>query len=141
MDSLHANQLFNTEFNKMNGIYRNLTQKYSMPECQFWILYALYTEEKPLTQSELKAYLFSPKQTVHSSIQKLTEQNFIILKETKGKKKYYSLTKEGRIFAHKTVGQVQYYEIKALDGFSEKEREQFIRLFSRYCDLLESEAL
>ena len=141
MNALHTNQLFNTEFNRMNGIYRILTQKYSMPECQFWILYALYEKEKPLTQSELKEYLISPKQTIHSSIQKLMEQNFITLTETQGKKKYFSLTEEGRKLAEETVGTVQKKEILAFEGFSEEEREQFISLLSRYCDLLEKEAL
>lgn len=141
MDALHTNQLFNTEFNRMNGIYRILTQKYSMPECQFWILYALYEKRKPLTQSELKEYLISPKQTIHSSIQKLMEQNFITLTKTHGKKKYFSLTEEGRKLAEETVGTVQKKEILAFEGFSEEEREQFISLLSRYCDLLEKEAL
>lgn len=141
MDALHTNQLFNTEFNRMNGIYRILTQKYSMPECQFWILYALYAEDRPLTQSEIKEYLFSPKQTIHSSIQKLTERKFIELKETQGKKKYFSLTEEGRRFSEETVGIVQKKEILAFEGFSEEEREQFLSLYSRYCDLLEKEAL
>lgn len=141
MDALHTNQLFNTEFNRMNGIYRILTQKYSMPECQFWILYALYEKRKPLTQSELKEYLISPKQTIHSSIQKLMEQNFITLTKTHGKKKYFSLTEEGRKLAEETVGTVQKKEILAFKGFSEEEREQFISLLSRYCDLLEKEAL
>ena len=141
MDALHTNQLFNTEFNRMNGIYRILTQKYSMPECQFWILYALYEKRKPLTQSELKEYLISPKQTIHSSIQKLMEQNFITLTKTHGKKKYFSLTEEGRKLAEETVGTVQKKEILAFEGFSEEEREQFISLLSRYCDLLEKESL
>lgn len=141
MDALHTNQLFNTEFNRMNGIYRILTQKYSMPECQFWILYALYAEDRPLTQSEIKEYLFSPKQTIHSSIQKLTERKFIELKETQGKKKYFSLTEEGRRFSEETVGVVQKKEILAFEGFSSEEREQFLSLYSRYCDLLEKEAL
>lgn len=141
MDALHTNQLFNTEFNRMNGIYRILTQKYSMPECQFWILYALYEKRKPLTQSELKEYLISPKQTIHSSIQKLMEQNFITLTKTHGKKKYFSLTEEGRKLAEETVGTVQKKEILDFEGFSEEEREQFISLLSRYCDLLEKEAL
>lgn len=141
MDALHTNLLFNTEFNRMNGIYRILTQKYSMPECQFWILYALYEKRKPLTQSELKEYLISPKQTIHSSIQKLMEQNFITLTKTHGKKKYFSLTEEGRKLAEETVGTVQKKEILAFEGFSEEEREQFISLLSRYCDLLEKEAL
>ena len=112
-----------------------------MPECQFWILYALYEKRKPLTQSELKEYLISPKQTIHSSIQKLMEQNFITLTKTHGKKKYFSLTEEGRKLAEETVGTVQKKEILAFEGFSEEEREQFISLLSRYCDLLEKEAL
>lgn len=141
MDALHTNQLFNTEFNRMNGIYRNIIQKFNMPECQFWILYALYTENKSLTQSEIKEYLCFPKQTIHSSIHKLMKQNFITLIETHGKKKFFSLTNEGRKLAEETVGIVQKKEILTFEDFSEEERELFISLFSRYCDLLEKEAL
>lgn len=126
MNSIQANYEFNILYNKMTGIYHDMVKRYNMSECQFWILYALNEENRPLTQSEIVAYLFSPKQTIHSSIQRLLEEELITLKETSGKKKYYTLTNKGKQLSKTTVYPVIQAEIQSFESITEKQRNEFI---------------
>lgn len=141
MNASQANKEFNTLYNRMNGIYRNIVRKYNMSDCQFWIFYALYIEERPLTQGELTEYLLAPKQTIHSAIQKMVDCNYILLRETSGKKKYFELTTLGHDIAEKTVKNVVQSEVNVLEKLTLEEREQMIHTITRYCDLLEKEAI
>lgn len=138
MNSKQTNYEFNVLYNKMTGIYHDIIKKFNLSECQFWILYALNVENKPLSQSEISAYLISPKQTIHSSIHKLIENDYISLKETNGIKKYYSLTKKGKQLSKKTVLPVIQIEIETFDTFSERERNQFILMFKKYNEKLDA---
>ncbi len=139
MDALQTNHKYNELYNKMTGVYRTIVKQYNMSECQFWILYALTEEQRPLAQSELMRYLTFPKQTIHSAIHKLIDENMILLQETNGNKKLYILSKQGKELAEKTVKVVIQDEINVFKSFSEEERNQFIALTQKYIDLLESE--
>lgn len=141
MDSLKTNQKFNAIYNRTNGIYHEIVKKYNMSECQFWIFYALYVEQRPLTQGELAEYLIAPKQTVHSAIQKMLDCHYIIFREKSGKRKYYELTEQGNTVADQTVKQVFQNELHVLDQFTCEERDHLIDTLTRFCDLLEKEAL
>lgn len=121
----------------MNGVYRNIAKHYNMSSCQFWILYALSVEAKPLTQTELRSYLTEPKQTIHSALHKMEQDEIIVLKQTSGKKKYYELTEKGKSLAQETVNLVITHEIQALDTFKSKERETLIYLLGKYIDEFE----
>lgn len=136
MNSKQTNLQFNLLYNQMTGIYHDIVKHYNLSECQFWILYALCEENKPLSQSELCAYLIAPKQTIHSSIQKMVEENYISLKEMSGKKKLYSLTTTGKQLSQKTVIPVIEAEEKTFRAFSEDERKQIIHLFQKYNEIL-----
>lgn len=137
MNSKETNLKYNILYNQNVGIYHKIVKHYNLSECQFWILYALNVENKPLSQSELCAYLISPKQTIHSSIQKLILDGYITLKETTGKKKMYFLTNTGKKLSNKTVRNVIQIEERLFETFSEKERKDIIHLFQKYNDTLE----
>lgn len=144
MDSIKANYEFNILYNQMSGIYHNLVKDSKLSECQFWILYALTEENKPLTQSELSSYLISPKQTIHSSLNTLLTNNLISLTETNGRKKYYSLTKKGKELSNSTVLPIIKKEIDTFNFFTENERNKFINLFNKFVkqlDYLSKESL
>lgn len=137
MNSTQANYEFNLLFNKMTGIYHDMVKKCHMSDCQFWILYALNEENRPLTQSEIGSYLYSPKQTIHSSIQKLLEEELITLKETSGKKKYYVLTTKGKQLSKTTVLPVIQGEMRSFDCLTEKQRNDFISSCKKMIQVLE----
>ena len=137
MNAIECNHQYNETFNKMNAVYHNIAKQFHMSDTQFWILYALTEENKALTQSELMRYLTAPKQTIHSAIHKLINDNYISLQETKGKKKLYDLTVEGKLLASKTVKKVIEDEIEIFDIFTNEEREKFLLFTQKYISLLE----
>lgn len=139
MNSSQANAAFNTLFNQMNGIYHEFVKQYDLTECQFWILYALNAEDRPLTQSELQNYTLTPKQTIHSAILKMIENKIITLKEKTGNKKFFVLTEKGKQLSQQTVTKVIQKEISVFDTFTNEERKMLIHLFSKYIQLLEGE--
>lgn len=138
MNAILTNHKYNELFNKMTGVYRIIVKQYDMSECQFWILYALTEEQKPLTQSELMRYINFPKQTIHSAIHKLIDENIILLQEINGNKKSYVLSKQGKELSEKTVQIVIQDEINVFEQFTEEERQQFLSLTQKYIELLES---
>lgn len=137
MNSKKTNACFNDLYNRMNGIYRSIAKKYNLSECQFWILYALSVENRPLTQTELRSYLIEPKQTIHSAMHKMLDDEIIVLQQTSGKKKYFTLSEKGKLLADKTVNIVIFHEEKAFDTFTNQEREMLIHLFEKYIDEIE----
>lgn len=139
MNSLQANAAFNALFNQMNGIYHEYVKQYNLTECQFWILYALNAEDRPLTQSELQNYIITPKQTIHSAILKMIENKLITLKEKTGNRKFFILTEKGKLLSQRTVKKVIQKEISVFDAFTTEERKMLIHLFSKYIQLLEGE--
>lgn len=141
MNAVEANQSFNTLYNQMSGIYHAIVKQYKMSECQFWILYALTVEEKPLSQAELIRYLIAPKQTIHSAIHKMISEEYITLKEISGTKKYYMLTKKGNELSSHTVKKVILDEIHVFDAFTEEERKTFISLLTKYIQQMERTSL
>lgn len=137
MDAITTNHQYNELFNKMTGVYHKIVKNLNMSDCQFWILYALCEEQRALTQSELMRYLTAPKQTIHSAIHKLIDEEYIFLQQTTGKKKSYVLSSKGESFANQTVKIVIQDEISVFEDFTEEERKQFLSLTQKYIQLLE----
>ncbi len=137
MNAKECNHQYNETFNKMNAVYHNIAKQFHMSDTQFWILYALTEENKPLTQCELMNYLIAPKQTIHSAIHKLINENYISLQQTQGNRKLYDLTKEGKRLANQTVKKVIQDEINIFNEFTDEERTKFLIYTQKYISLLE----
>lgn len=141
MNTVEINRRFNAMYNHMSGIYREVIKKYSMSECQFWILYALSSEGRPLNQKELQSYLIAPKQTIHSAIHRMLDEGYILLKETSGKRKFFELTEKGTQLASVSVSKVLEMEFTVLNEFTPEERNTLLSLSEKYIRLFEKEAL
>lgn len=129
---------YNALYKESNEIYRIAAKTLGLSECAFWILYSL-REEEGLIQSGLCHALCLPKQTIHSALKKLETDGFIEFSNGKDRRaKYLSLTKKGTMLAEKTVDRVMQMEINAFAGFTEKEQQEFIRLFQKYTELLKA---
>ena len=60
-------------YNENTLLYHRLARTCGLPDCAFWLLYTLRSEEAPLTQTQLSEQLSLPKQTVNSALKKLVE--------------------------------------------------------------------
>lgn len=54
-------------YNENTLLYHRLARACGLPDCAFWLLYTLRSEEAPLTQTQLSEQLSLPKQTVNSA--------------------------------------------------------------------------
>ena len=61
-------------YNENTLLYHRLARACGLPDCAFWLLYTLRSEEAPLTQTQLSEQLSLPKQTVNSALKKLAEE-------------------------------------------------------------------
>lgn len=61
-------------YNENTLLYHRLARACGLPDCAFWLLYTLRSEEAPLTQTQLSEQLSLPKQTVNSALKKLVEE-------------------------------------------------------------------
>ena len=71
-------------YNENTLLYHRLARACGLPDCAFWLLYTLRSEEAPLTQTQLSEQLSLPKQTVNSALKKLVEDGNLGVKTGKG---------------------------------------------------------
>lgn len=128
---------YNTIIKENDELYRGVARTLGLPDCAFWILYALRESAQVLTQSEICNAMYQPKQTVNSALKKLEADGYIALLEMNDRRsKQIHLTEEGQRLAEKTVDRVVAVEAQAMAGLTVQEQEDFIRLFRKYTDLL-----
>ena len=84
-------------YNENTLLYHRLARACGLPDCAFWLLYTLRSEEAPLTQTQLSEQLSLPKQTVNSALKKLVEEGVLRLEAADGnlKNKRVCLTEAG----------------------------------------------
>ena len=86
-----------------------------------------------MTQSDVCAAVYQPKQTVHSALKKLIGEGCLRLAEGRDRRsKYLVLTERGEALVHRTVDPVMAAETAAMDTLTEAERTQFLSLCRRY---------
>lgn len=128
---------YNKSFKSIDETYRNAAKRFGMSECTFWILYTLRVENPPVTQSEICALQYQPKQTVNSALKKLENEGILTLSVgTDRRNKYVSLTPKGLRLAEKTVDVFADSEAKALLLMSEDEQDALCSLLKKYNSLL-----
>ena len=95
---------YNDSLKAIDDTYRAAARRFGLPECAFWILYTLRVERAPLTQSEICALQYQPKQTVHSALKRLEADGLLKLAHGGNRKsKYVCLTEKGARLAERTV--------------------------------------
>lgn len=130
---------YNNLFKESDEIYRTAAKRLGLPDCAFWILYTLRENNAPLTQSEICATLYQPKQTVNSALKHLQADGYIALHSGSDRRsKQVSLTCQGEALAQRTVDRVIAAECNALLDMNDEEQAAFIGLFRRYTMALQA---
>ena len=60
--------------NESDGLYHDIAQSYGLSDSIYWILYILYYNDCPVSQTELCSNWYYSKQTVNSSISAMTKK-------------------------------------------------------------------
>lgn len=128
-------------YNENTLLYHRLARACGLPDCDFWLLYTLRSEEAPLTQTQLSEQLSLPKQTVNSALKKLVEEGVLRLEAADGnlKNKRVCLTEAGEAFLRRTVDRVFGVESAAAARLTEEERSALVALSQKLLDAFRAE--
>ena len=74
MDEKTTLRILNETINRKMGLPKEIVRTPSLEAGDLVVLYALLTEDRSLTQSEIARFLFRPRQTINSSLQKMQQQ-------------------------------------------------------------------
>jgi DNA-binding MarR family transcriptional regulator len=131
--------IINSLHKRHETIYRNYATKMGFSEMSFWILYAICSYKRPITQYELVRDWGYSKQTVNSATMKLLQEGYISASDTntKRRKKMLELTEAGEKFAEAVVYPMLFAERASLNFLSVEERDFFIDVYSKQMDFLE----
>ena len=133
MEQRGALAAYNELYKEQGDLYRAVARGFGLSDCAFWVLYALREAERPMTQSDVCAAVYQPKQTVHSALKKLIGEGCLRLAEGRDRRsKYLVLTEQGEALVRRTVDPVMAAETAAMDTLTEAERTQFLSLCRRY---------
>lgn len=133
MEQRGALAAYNELYKEQDDLYRAAARGFGLSDCAFWVLYALREAERPMTQSDVCAAVYQPKQTVHSALKKLMGAGYLQLAEGRDRRsKYLVLTERGEALVRRTVDPVMAAETAAMDTLTEAERTQFLSLCRRY---------
>ncbi len=133
MEQRGALAAYNELYKEQDDLYRAVARGFGLSDCAFWVLYALREAERPMTQSDVCAAVYQPKQTVHSALKKLIGEGCLRLAEGRDRRsKYLVLTERGETLVRRTVDPVMAAETAAMDTLTEAERTQFLSLCRRY---------
>ena len=128
-------------YNENPLLYHRLARACGLPDCAFWLLYTLRSEEAPLTQTQLSEQLSLPKQTVNSALKKLVEAGYLRLEAADGnlKNKQVLVTEAGDAFLRRTVDRVFDMENAAVSHLSGEERAALLDLSQKLLDAFRTE--
>lgn len=110
-----------------------------LPDSTFDILYALEVYGDDCSQKELCERCWIGKQTIHSAIQRLAGQGILEVRPGQGRSTRVLLTDAGRALVDDKVRPVIEAEARVLESFAPEERDQLMRAFVRYRDVLQCE--
>lgn len=93
MERREALAAYNDAYKEQDDLYRAVARQCGLSDCAFWVLYALQESGRPMTQSDVCAAVYQPKQTVHSALKKLAGEGYLQLTEGRDRRsKYLTLT-------------------------------------------------
>ena len=127
---------YNRTFLRMDEFYHNIATKSGLSDCAFWILYSICEDGDGCSQKMLCDKLSVSKQTVHSAIRKLEQDNILYLKAGKGRDKYIYLTETGKLFVEEKIAAIISIENAAFTSMGEQYAKEFERLTELYVGLL-----
>ena len=133
MERREALAAYNDAYKEQDDLYRAVARQCGLSDCAFWVLYALRESGRPMTQSDVCAAVYQPKQTVHSALKKLEGEGFLRLAEGRDRRsKHLVLTERGEALVRRTVDPVMAAETAAMGTLTETEQAQLLALQRRY---------
>lgn len=133
----------NNDFSKYNllhseiaELYHNYASKFGLSDSVLYILYALCENDGTCKQSYIYKSSGLSRQTINSSVKKLSKNGTISLKQGNGRNTVVTLTDDGKQFAVKVIEPLFKIENNIFSKWSDKQIQDFLLLTTNYRDLL-----
>ena len=131
---------FNRLYKETDGIYTRYAASQGISPTAMCVLYSLYTDIGPCTQTQLVEDWGIPMQTVNSCLKGLEKNGDVRLEFANGnrKRKCILLTDQGKNVAERIVAPLVSAENCAMDALSTQEQRQLMALTRKHSSLLQS---
>ena len=135
--SIAMNQIYQ----RQNDLYHKYASHYGLSDTAFWILYTLNEADVIYTQNQIADMWHFPRQSINSAVSSLVKTGYLYLEKVAiaRNNKALRLTEQGMEFCRRVIFPFYELENRVYLKMSKEEREQFLALSSKQCELLESE--
>ena len=130
---------FNHHYKESTDIYRTAALKLGLSDSAMEILYSIVELGNGCLQRDICQITYLPKQTVHSSIQKLVKDGYLLLEPGKGRSMHIQVTAAGQTLLANTIYPLIHSEETAFSCMTQEERKQFLTLEAKYLASLRKE--
>ncbi|MDO5377838.1 MAG: MarR family transcriptional regulator [Clostridia bacterium] len=132
MTSFDNLERFNHLYSEIESLYHEAAQRLGLSDSAMQILYAVRTEKRPCSMSDIARLTGISKQTLHSSIRNLERNGILCLQRGAGRSAALHLTPEGERLVQARVDPLLSAEADIYRSWSEQETEAFFSLLSKY---------
>ena len=127
-------RLLNAYISETNAIYHEVAQVLGLSDSVMQVLYTALTHGGSCTVREVCLLTGISKQTLHSALRKLEQEEFLRLEAVDGKQKRICLTEKGLALADQTARIELDLEASILESWSGADQDAYLRLTKRYLD-------
>lgn len=128
---------YNEIINTICNLYHEAAVKLGLSDSEMDILYGLCSHGQGCYQSTLYKETGMTKSTINSAIKKMERDEILYLTPGPGRNTCVYLTEKGQKLAERTVYKVFEIENAVYEGWSEEEKQIFLRLNRNYAETLE----
>ena len=141
MHSVHTSEMaeFNRLYKETDHIYTRYAASQGISTTTMCVLYSLYINLSPCTQTQLVEDWGIPMQTINSCLKAMEKGGAIRLEFADGsrKSKRILLTEQGREMSKSIIAPLVDAENRALDALNSAERRQLMELTRKHSHLLQ----
>lgn len=123
---------------RIDEVYHEAAVRLGLSDSAMWILYALAQTDENLTQAQLSVICGISKQTIHSSVAKLTEGG-ILEPQTGVRNVPLKITKKGEKLIREKILRLIEAENAVLNAWTLDERKTFLRYNEEYLERLKKQ--
>lgn len=125
---------------EIDELYHSIATSLGFSDSALDVLYALYSLGDGCSQAQICRQCYSSRQTINSSIAKMTREGLLYLEQGQGRQRRICLTEEGRRLVREKIHPVAKMERAAFMELDGEERGQLIRLTKKFADSLQRQA-
>ncbi len=126
------NKRLNHLLGEINAVYHEIALKLGLSDSAMQILYMICDYQGSCLLWDISRFSGLSKQTVHSAIRKLEQENIVSVSKTEKRLKMVTLTQKGSELVDKTVLPVMEKENAILSSWSKEDVEKYLELTQRY---------